>query len=185
MLNRYVILANPGSKRWELYSQELHHFWEEQQDAAEIHLLPWIEVLNQKGDLSGFPQFEKSALVRLESPGRNFEVTKALLQLGDPAQSWDELPYRKGHLLQPGALYRGFCNALQRIDETLKKPHLLSLCDAGEVMEVFDKNATLSRFRTRDLPCPESLTPPEKAEERFTLYTTNKLTEGQRGEDGW
>src|SRR3984957_17703858 len=115
---RYVILANPDSKRWLAYQRDLLTFWQERGVAANVELVPWSAVVPRDGDLDGLTAFDRPALVRLESPGRDFAVTKLLLQAGareagDDERPWADLPYRKGLLLRPGLLHRGFCRVLR------------------------------------------------------------------------
>src|SRR5438128_8828 len=98
---RYVAIANPDGKRWQAYSQDLHAFWERRGVRPEVAVVPWSTVVPRDGNLDGLPAFDRPALVRLESPGRDFAVTKLLLQAGeremqaaDPTD-WTAVPYRK------------------------------------------------------------------------------------------
>jgi glutathione synthase/RimK-type ligase-like ATP-grasp enzyme len=110
--------------------------------------------------------------VRLVSPGRDFEVTKLLLQAGeretqtaDPAD-WAAVPYRKGQLLRPGLLYAGFCRVLRGLRRAFDaRPHLLPLSCPLAVAELFDKNATSARLASAGVPCPPSLPPPATPDE--------------------
>src|ERR671930_2768540 len=116
---RYVILANPSSLRWQAYEPELRGFWAERGVRPEVELVPWAEVVPRDGDLDGLPQFDRPALVRLESPGRDWEVAKLLLAAGsrevagEEETDWRALPYRKGWLVRPGLFYQGFCRVLR------------------------------------------------------------------------
>lgn len=159
---QYLILGNVGSKRWQAYSDELHNFWNERQQHVEIHLVPWHEVILADGNLDAFPLFDNPALVRIESPGRDFEVTKLLLQD-------NSLIYRKGLILEPNKLYQSFCRILLGLQQSFDaRPHLIPLCRPMDVIEMFDKNATLDRLRSVDIPCPDSLIAPSTAGQLLT-----------------
>jgi hypothetical protein len=161
---RYVILANPDSKRYQPYAHDLFGFWQERGVEPDVEVVPWSVVVPRDGNLAGLAAFDRPALVRLESPGRDFEVAKLLLQAGArevpdlPATDWTALPYRKGQLVRPGLLYRGFCRVLRGLRRAFDaRPHLRPLTCPLAVEELFDKNATCDRLRAADIPCPPSL----------------------------
>ena len=77
---RYLMLANADSKRWQAYAHDLTAFWQDRGIRPEVHLIPWREIVPCLGHLDAMPLFDTPALVRLESPGRDFEVMKLLLQ---------------------------------------------------------------------------------------------------------
>jgi hypothetical protein len=167
---RYVIIANPGSKRWEAYAPELRAFWQERGAEAEIDLVPWRNVLDRHGNLDGLPAFERPALVRLESPGRDWEVSKRFFHIGSQTTGkgvetdWLSLPYRKGYLVQPELLYQGFRRVLQGLRASFdSKPQLRPLCCPLTVAELFDKNATQARLNEASLPTPRALSAPDSA----------------------
>lgn len=171
---RYVVIANPETKRWQLYSEELRSYWVEQGVDAAIHLVPWADVLRCKGNLDELPVFDEPALVRLESPGRDFEVTRLMIHLGAlekgeaDADSWLTIPFRKGHLLRPGLQFLGFATVLRGLKQSFDaRPHLRPSMNPLAIIELFDKNATLERLRKADLPCPASLEPPADVDELF------------------
>src|SRR6516225_4305717 len=98
---RYVVIANPGSKRWQAYAPELTAFWGERGVRPEVELVPWNVVVPRDGNLDGLGAFDRPALVRLESPGRDWEVARLLLQAGEREDGgdgarWVALPYEKG-----------------------------------------------------------------------------------------
>src|SRR5438105_6625721 len=101
---RYVLIANTDGKRCRAYLPQLQAFWSERGVRPEVEVVPWREVVPRDGNLDGLPAFEAPALVRLESPGRDWEVSRMLLQAcsrAAPAQApadWLSLPYRKGYL---------------------------------------------------------------------------------------
>jgi hypothetical protein len=173
---RYVVLANPGSLRWQAYEPELRAFWTERGVTPEVELVPWAEVVPRDGDLDGLAAFDRPALVRLESPGRDWEVAKLLLQAGarevhgEEKTDWLSLPYRKGWLVRPGLFYAGFRRVLRGLKASFdRRPHLRPLACPLAVAEMFDKNATCARLSAAGVPCPPSLPAPDTPEELLDL----------------
>jgi len=83
-------------------------------------------VVARDGNLEGLPAFDKPALVRLESPGRDWEVARLLLQAGaretgETGTDWLVVPYQKGRLVRPGLFYAGFCRILARLRSELAR----------------------------------------------------------------
>jgi glutathione synthase/RimK-type ligase-like ATP-grasp enzyme len=168
---RYVAIANPGGKRWQTYARELAAFWEERGFRPEVEVVPWSVVVPRDGNLDGFTAFDRPALVRLESPGRDAEVERLLLQAGareipeETGTDWLALPYHKGELIRPRLLYRGFCRVLNGLSQAFaSRPHLRPLASPRAIAELFDKNATAARLDGAGLPTPPSLEPPATPE---------------------
>jgi hypothetical protein len=170
---RYVAICNPEGKRWQAYARELSLFWQERGVIAEVEVVPWKLVVPRDGCLDGIPAFDRPALVRLESPGRDFEVTRLLLAAGERGDcnaasgvDWGNLPYRKGQLLRPGLLHRGFCRVLAGLHRSFAgRSHLTPLACPLAIAELFDKNATSARLTGAGIPCPPSLKAPDTPEE--------------------
>jgi glutathione synthase/RimK-type ligase-like ATP-grasp enzyme len=171
---RYVIVANPDSLRWKAYAPDLAAFWSERGVTPEIELVSWREIVLRGGELDGLPAFDRPAIVRLESPGRDWEVTRLLLRagsltLGQDDDHWLELPYRKGRLVSPGQFHAGFCRVLHVLREGLaQRPHLRPCADPLELAEMFDKNATTARLARAGIPVPLSLPAPESVEALYS-----------------
>src|SRR4051812_10041780 len=169
---RYVAIANPDGKRWQAYERELLAFWRGRGVRPEVEVVPWAVIVPRDGDLDGLEAFDRPALVRLESPGRDWEVARRLLQAGSravPGQGatdWMALPYRKGYLVRPGLLYQGFRRGLEGLRRSFaRRPHLRPLPCPLAVAELFDKNATSERLAAHGIPCPPALPPPATPEE--------------------
>lgn len=159
MTPHYVFLANPGSKRWQSYAHDLAAYWQDRRITPDVHVLPWTDIVHRTGNLDDFPGLDRPAVVRLESPGRDFEVTKLLLQAGD-GNDWHDQPYRKGQLLHPGLLHRGFCRVLSGLKTALEqRPWLKPQACPLAVAELFDKRATAARLHAAHIPVPATLPP--------------------------
>ena len=163
---RYIVIANPDGLRWKAYAPELSAFWASRGVTPEVELVSWREVVARDGCLDDLPAFDRPALVRLESPGRDWEVARLLLaagsrEEGEDGTDWLALPYQKGRLVRPGLFYVGFRRALAGLHGAFaKRPHLLPCADPLAVAEMFDKNATSSRLARAGVPVPPSLPAP-------------------------
>jgi hypothetical protein len=163
---RYVAVANPEGKRWQLYARELAAFWQARGVRPAVAVVPWKEVVPRDGDLDGLAAFDEPAVVRLESPGRDFEVAKLLLEAGGRAvpgerADWSGLTCEKGRLVRPGLLYQGFRLVLAGLQKSFdRRPYLRPLACPLDLAEMFDKNATSARLEAAGIPCPPSLPAP-------------------------
>lgn len=165
---RYVVVANPGSKRCELYRAELRAFWAARGEAVDAEVVPWAAVVPRDGGLDDLPAFDRPAVVRLESPGKDAAVTRLLLAAGarddpaEPARDWlaEELPH--GALVRPGLWYRGFARVLRGLRRSFDaRAHLFPTACPLAIAEMFDKNATLAKLRAAGVPVPDWLPPAE------------------------
>ncbi len=178
---RYVAIANPAGKRWQAYAPQLEAFWAERGARPEVEVVPWSAVVPRDGDLDGLAAFDRPALVRLESPGRDWDVARLLLQAGEREEGgdgarWAQLPYEKGRLVRPGLLYRGFRRVLRGLRRSFdRRPHLTPLSCPLAVAELFDKNATAARLEAAGVPCPPSLPAPNTPGELLDLLRESRF----------
>jgi hypothetical protein len=172
---RYILLANPQSKRCENYLPELNTFWQHRGVDPAIEVVPWQAIVPLHGNLDGLAVFDRPALLRIESPGRDWEVAKLFLQAGSEMSGecgtdWLTLPYQKGRLVRPTLLYQGFRRVLMGLRSSLdRRSHLQELSCPLAIAELFDKNATSVRLTAAGLPCPPSLAAPHTVDELFVL----------------
>ncbi|MFO0926803.1 MAG: hypothetical protein U0736_07135 [Gemmataceae bacterium] len=114
---RYVAIANPDSLRWKAYERDLIAFWRGRGVEPDVTVVPWAMVVECDGNFDDMPAFDRPAVERLESPGRDWPVTQLLLAAGgarpaDDDTDWLRLDYRKGRL-RPGLFHAGFCRVLR------------------------------------------------------------------------
>jgi len=164
---RYVLIANPGTKRCETYRRELLAFWSARGGTAEVELVPWAAVAPCDGNLDGLPAFDRPALVRLESPGKDDRVTRLMLEAGarddpaEPPRDWQALEIPKGLLVRPGLWYRGFRRVLCGLRRAFDaRPHLAPTACPLAVGEMFDKTATAKKLHASGVPVPSWLEDP-------------------------
>ncbi len=164
---RLVVIANPAGLRYRAFAADLEAFRAEH-GVPEAEVVSWREVVLRGGDLGGLAAFDRPAVVRLESPGRDWDVTRLLLAAGsrggpDEATDWQALPPRTGWLVRPGLFYEGFRRVLHGLRRSFDaRPHLRPTACPLEVAAMFDKNATCARLAVAGIPVPPTLsaTPP-------------------------
>lgn len=164
---RHVLIANPGTKRCETYRRELLLFWANRGVTPEVDVVPWADVVPRDGNLDDLPAFDRPAIVRLESPGKNDYVTQLLLEAGardDPAEppcDWRLLEIPRGLLLRPGLYYRGFHRVLRGLARAFNaRPNLVPTACPLAVAEMFDKTATATKLHAAGVPVPNWLENP-------------------------
>src|SRR6266851_4987131 len=140
----FVVVGNPGCRRVAFFQEALRR----------CHL-PAATLISYADLIAGRATLEQvvrpGAAVRLESPGRDFEVENALLAAGadeaDAAgptrisrQKAAKLTFDKGRIWYPRQWYLGFRATLRRLDEQLSRcpPHVLTNRPA-DVEVLFDK----------------------------------------------
>jgi hypothetical protein len=165
-----VVVGNPGCRRVALF-----------QDALARCRLPAATLVPYADLIAGRATLEQvvgpGAVVRLESPGRDFEVEKALLAAGaDGADAngptrisrnaAEQLAFDKGRIWYPRQWYLGFRATLRRLDEQLARcpPHVRTHQPA-DVEVLFDKCRCQELFARHGIPVPRGLGPVHSFEE--------------------
>jgi glutathione synthase/RimK-type ligase-like ATP-grasp enzyme len=159
-----VVVGNPECRRVALFQEALHRC-----------RLPPAKLVCYAGLLAGRATLEQvvgpGAVVRLESPGRDFEVEKALLAAGADEPDADgptrisreavgRLEFDKGRIWYPRQWYLGFRALLRRIGEQLSRcPPCVPMNRPADVEVLFDKFACQDRFARAGIPVPRSLGP--------------------------
>jgi glutathione synthase/RimK-type ligase-like ATP-grasp enzyme len=159
-----VVLGNPGCRRVALFQEAL----------ARLRL-PAAAVVSYADLLAGRVTLEQvvgpGAVVRLESPGRDFETEKALLAAGADEPDADgptrigrdeagRLAFDKGRIWYPRQWYLGFRALLRRVEEQLSRcPGCVMMTRPIDVEVLFDKVACQERFARAGIPVPRGLGP--------------------------
>ncbi len=138
-------------------------------------LVPWLDLL--EGRIALPEVLTPGAVVRIETPGRDFAVERALLALGagepDELEGLDRFPgsfsrlpeaaardlaYDRGRILFPRQWYLGFRRALRILEEQFRAcPEHQLMNDPADIAVMFDKPATHLRLESAGLPVPRSL----------------------------
>ena len=166
---RFVVVAVPGGRRVELFGAALAA-----RGLAPPRVVSWADVLSGAVHLAEVVC--EGDVVRLESPGKDFEVERALLAAGAraadgddpagdgyyraPAETVKALEFDKGLILWPRQWYLGFVAALRAVEAQLDEcpPHA-RMNDAGDIAAMFDKPACHARLATAGVPVPPALPP--------------------------
>jgi hypothetical protein len=150
--------------------------------ALSVDILPYAHLL--KGD-SPWPKNLANRLVRIESPGRDFEVHRHLLLRGaaqsmEPAYStWPEaavlaLEPDPGRIFATRQWYLGWRALLAEIAAAGAEAGAAFYNDPGEIAVMFDKPACHAVLQQAGVPVPEALPPPRSLDELLTAMRAKR-----------
>jgi hypothetical protein len=157
-----VVVGNPGCRRVALFQEALTRC-----RLAAATLVSYADLLAGRVRLEQV--VEPGAFVRLESPGRDFEVEKALLAAGadEPdaegptrigREAAGRLAFDKGRIWYPRQWYLGFRALLRRLGRQLSRcPPCVRMNRAADVEILFDKVRCQDRFARAGIPIPRGL----------------------------
>lgn len=164
----FVLIGNPGSRRVELFQAALQGL-----GLAPARLVAYADLLAGRADLSA--AVAPGAVVRIESPGKDFAVERMLLELGAdaaedepggyeriPRAQAERLEFDKGRILALRQWYMGLRAALRLIERQLaaSPPHRM-MASPDEIALMFDKRACHARLERAGVAVPRSLGPVE------------------------
>lgn len=163
----FVLVANPGSRRAELFLAALERV------GASAKLVSWIDLLGARVHLADV--VATGSVLRIDSPGRDFEVERALLAAGAEVVDEEECTTRqhfsrldptqvaalepdKGLILPSRQWYLGFRRTLRDLEAQLVScpPHRL-LASPRDIEVLFDKVACQERLATAGVAIPAPL----------------------------
>lgn len=160
----FVVIGNSGDKRIELFQAALADL-----DLPAARLVTYLDLIADRVRLAD--SLTPDSLVRIESPGRNFAVERALLALGaecaepegDDAytrlsrRAVEALSFEKGLILPSRQWYLGYCKVLDLIAEQVVPAQLFNL--PADIQLMFDKRACHALLREQEIAVPASLGP--------------------------
>lgn len=168
---RVVLVGVPAGRRTELFQAALARA-----GARPALVVPYTELLAGRASLPNL--LLPGTLMRIDSPGRNFETELALLRAG--ADEDDEegnyaraergtlgaLEFERGRIHWPRQWYLGFRRAMRMLEEQLlaSRPHRL-MNSPAEVALMFDKPACHRRLREGGVTVPKCLGTPGSFDE--------------------
>jgi hypothetical protein len=157
-----VVIGTPRDRRIQLLQEALSNL---KLPAARI--ASYADLLAGRIHLDELVQ--SGSIVRVESPGRDFDVEKQLLMAGaasaalEPYMHVDQetiarAEFDKGRIWFPRQWYLGFCQCLRQISEQLDTcPSHHRMNAVPEIETMFDKPACHALLSAHDLPVPRSL----------------------------
>jgi glutathione synthase/RimK-type ligase-like ATP-grasp enzyme len=159
---RFLVIGNPENRRNEFF-----------QTALRKHGLPPAEVLSYIDLLSGSVNLpvnlESKTVVRIESPGENFAVDKAILLAGVEAAIAEGSPviepevirllkFDRGLILYPRQWYLGYRVLLGQLAVQLAQiPGVQLLNQPADIVVMFDKALCHARCKQAPVPVPRGL----------------------------
>jgi len=161
---RFVLLGNPGSRRVEFFQEALARA-----GLPPARLVAYADIL--AGSASLAPHLSAGAIVRIESPGKSFEVERGLIALGADAMEENREPGaridregalalsdEKGRIRFPRQAYLGFRALCDRFSRDLAgAPGARVMNSPGDIVTMFDKRLCHARFLAAGIPVPRSL----------------------------
>jgi hypothetical protein len=154
---RLVILGNPENRRVQLFQQALVR-----RGLRCAEVLSWLDFLRAPDALERVAR--PGDWVRVDSPGENFEVERALLRWGLEAtpsgavriERPEELVEERGRVLAPAQLLAGWTSALAALRDRLPQG-AVCLQDPDEVACLFDKPRCHEHLRRAGVLVPRAI----------------------------
>jgi hypothetical protein len=158
-----VIIGNPKGRRVAHFQKALS-----QRGHAEATVISYLQLLGDEAshDSLAFLR-DETALLRIESPGEDADVERALLAFGYAAAvaaGFDHIePDRVaalqrdyGRIICPRQTQLGFSALLERLERQLKSHRRCVLLNHPRAIdELFDKRRTSRRYKAAGIPVPE------------------------------
>jgi len=155
--------GNPGDSRVDLFQAALRA-----RDLPPAEVIAYEDLLAGRVDLAAV--LRRGSLLRIESPGRNPAVERALLARGAEAAAEDgspgvdrasalRLPVDRGRILYPRQWYLGFRSLLFEILEITDRLDgtVTFTSHPADIAEMFDKRLCHSRLQAAGVRVPKAL----------------------------
>ncbi|MDP6045099.1 MAG: STM4014 family protein [Phycisphaerae bacterium] len=158
----FVVLADRRDRRVALYQQALERF-----GATRFCVVDYRQLISNPDRLT--QAASGPSVIRIESPGRDPEVCRALLSRGAQAalnqgaafiepERLARLPLDKGRILYPRQWYLGFCAVLGDIESQLAGcSDVVLTSQPRDIASLFDKRRCNALFARAGAPVPQAL----------------------------
>lgn len=164
MSRHSVILGVPGSQRVQRFQESLAEAC-----LPPARVLSWVQFL-EGASLGAL--VKRGALVRVESPGQDFESWRAMVACGDgPLSRADAYALEEdfGRIRCGAQWYSGLTYAMTRVaEELLDAPAHLAMSCAPDIALMFDKAACQRHLEDRGVAVPQILPTPKSFEALLT-----------------
>ena len=161
---RVVTIANPSSVRVATFQNALRR-----SGRPPSEVVPYLDLLEGRVSL---PQILRAGdLLRIESPGQDFDVERWLIAWGAdvddehgpcriPRDEALRIPYDRGRIHYPRQWFLGFRKLLDHINlQRSECPENRSLNDPSEIVVMFDKPRCQKLLTSLGISCPASIAP--------------------------
>ena len=156
----FVVIGDPDSNRVALFRAALAR-----RGTMPLIVVPWLDLLAGRVCLPA--SVPPGSVVRLESPGKDFRVERALLVRGAdmcegdpdlPRPACEQLTEDKGCIRFPRQWYGGLCSALNDVAGQLAEcpPHR-TMSAPEDIAVMFDKRLCHRRLAEAGVPVPKAL----------------------------
>ncbi len=165
----WVIIGNPENRRVDLFQKALVN-----RGQTSARVLSYVDLL---AGIRSIEEVPAGAIVRIDSPGENFEVEKSLLAVGQSraeaegspvigTRAIDKLPFDPGRILWPRQWYLGYCKMLRQWHAHLAERKDIRLVSwPPDIERMFDKVACHAQCQDAGIPVPRGLGPTERFDE--------------------
>ena len=165
-MRRWVLIGNPENRRVALFQAAL-----KERGEPPAAVLPWLDLLTGRRSIGEVPD---DALLRIDSPGENFAVERALLAAGTAAAEAEGSPALggralagltedRGLILHPRQWFLGLRATLLDWDRRLAGRGVRWTAPAGGVLTMFDKIVSHRRLAAVGVSVPPGLGSPDGA----------------------
>lgn len=161
-MTRFVVVGNPENRRVSMFREAVT-----QAGYAPPKVLSYVDLLEGRAHLAD--HLTSETVMRIESPGENFQVEQAFLKAGaaeaeaegSPFLSQsavDRLTFDRGLILHPRQWFLGFRSVLLGWREELQShPDVTVMNRPAEIAAMFDKPACHRRFSAAGIAVPTVL----------------------------
>jgi len=164
-MTKFVVIGNPEHRRVELF-----------QAALERHGLPPARVIAYDTLLHAgcaiLAELDERQVVRLESPGQNAAVERALVERGARlAGATANLDHealavmQRGRIMHPDEWYRGYADLLAEIECALDPRAVRWMNHPADIATMFDKTACQALLEHAGIAAPPHLPQPRSYDE--------------------
>jgi glutathione synthase/RimK-type ligase-like ATP-grasp enzyme len=167
---RVVMIANPSSVRVASFQAAL-----ERSGHPPAVVIPYLELLDGRAGLERI--LRDGDLLRIESPGQDFEVERRLIARGAELEDEDgptrigrdqalRLPFDRGRIWFPRQWFLGFRDLLRLVDRQRSAcvGHI-AMNDPSEIEVMFDKPRCQRLLSSLGVSCPRSIGPVQSYEQ--------------------
>jgi hypothetical protein len=159
---RFLVIGNPENRRIGFFQAALQRL-----GMTPARVVSYLDLLAGRTDL--LTEIGAFSVVRIESPGEDFEVEKALLLLGQEAAAAEGSPFLeaneirrlgfdRGIILYPRQWYLGFRRLLEQLEVTFAAAsRVLLLNPPNDIAVMFDKEVCHARLMQAGIPVPLGL----------------------------
>ncbi|HEX3250215.1 MAG TPA: STM4014 family protein [Pyrinomonadaceae bacterium] len=152
-----LLIGVPDSRRTQLFQAALARAGK---PAATV--VSFVDLLREKTNITDLVSAQ--TVVRVDSPGKDFETERALLHAGAgidegfaviTPEEIDRLEFERGRILYPRQWYLGLCKALRMIESQL--PHGCLMNGLSDIAVMFDKPRCHALLKTHGIPVARGL----------------------------